>query len=144
MSADVSGSISLTLNMKKRIPKIPQREPGSVGTDQRPRKSRPRWFFGLPYALFFAAYCVVIALWAEPRVQFFGQPVAFYFDERFLKNFLLRPGGLVEYLACGLHQCYQFPWLGAAITTALAGLLALGSWLLLWKIGPGSVGTLCL
>src|ERR1035438_9394714 len=95
-------------------------------------------------ALFFAAYCVVIALWAEPRVQFFGRPVAFYFDERFLKNFLIRPGGFVEYLACGLHQCYQFTWLGAAVATALAGLLALGSWLLLRRIGPGSAGTLCL
>ena len=95
-------------------------------------------------ALFFLAYWAVMALWAEPRVQYFGRPSAFYFDERFLRSFLIRPGGLAECLARGLHQCYQFPWLGAGVTTALAGLLTFGSWLLLRKLGPGFVGTLCL
>jgi hypothetical protein len=129
---------------KKRIQSGTQREAGKAGEVQRGHESGPRWSLSLAYALFFLAYCVVIALWAEPRVQFFGRPIAFYFDERFLNSFLIRPGGFVEYLACGLHQCYQFIWLGAAITTALAGLLAAGSWLLLRKIGPGSAGTLCL
>ena len=132
------------LNMKKRIQSATLREAGKVGKVQQAIESGPRWSLGMAYALFFLAYCVVIALWAEPRVQHFGRPTAFYFDERFFQGFLIRPGGVVEYMARGLHQCYQFTWLGAGITTALAGLLALGSWLLLRKIGPGSAGTLCL
>ncbi len=98
----------------------------------------------MAYAVFFLAYGVTIALWAEPRSQFFGRPAAFYFDERFFRSFLIWPGGILEFLSCGLHQCYQFTWLGAAMTTALAGFLALGSWLLLRKIGPGAAGALCL
>lgn len=132
------------LNMKKRIQSGTQREAGKAGKVQRGHESGPRWSLGLAYALFFLAYCVVIALWAEPRVQHFGRPTAFYFDERFFRSFLIRPGGVVEYMARGLHQCYQFTWLGAGITTALAGLLALGSWLLLGKLRPGPAGTLCL
>jgi hypothetical protein len=132
------------LNMKKRIQSGTQREAGKAGKVQRGHESGPRWSLSLAYALFFLAYCVVIALWAEPRVQHFGRPTAFYFDERFFRSFLIRPGGVVEYMARGLHQCYQFTWLGAGITTALAGLLALGSWLLLGKLRPGPAGTLCL
>jgi hypothetical protein len=132
------------LNMKKRIQSGTQREAGKAGKVQRGHESGPRWSLGLAYALFFLAYCVVIALWAEPRVQHFGRPTAFYFDERFFRSFLIRPNGVVEYMARGLHQCYQFTWLGAGITTALAGLLALGSWLLLGKLRPGPAGTLCL
>ena len=132
------------LKMKKRIQSATQREAGKAGKVQQGHESGPRWSLSLAYALFFLAYCVVIALWAQPRVQFFGRPTAFYFDERFFRSFLIRPGGVVEYMARGLHQCYQFTWLGAGITTALAGLLALGSWLLLGKLKPGPAGTLCL
>ena len=136
--------MGVALNMKKRIQSATQREAGKVGKAQQALESGPRWSLGLAYALFFLAYCVVIALWAEPRVQHFGRPTAFYFDERFFRSFLIRPGGVVEYMARGLHQCYQFTWLGAGITTTLAGLLALGSWLLLGKLRPGPTGTLCL
>ena len=132
------------VNMKKRIQSGTQREAGKAGKVQGGYELGPRWSLSLAYALFFLAYCVVIAFWAEPRVQHFGRPTAFYFDERFFQGFLIRPGGVVEYMARGLHQCYQFTWLGAGITTALAGLLALGSWLLLGKLKPGPVGTLCL
>ena len=100
--------------------------------------------FSFAYAGFFVVYYVAVALFAEPRVQYYGRPAAFYFDHRFFEKFLIRPGGLIEYLASGLHQGYQFNWLGAAITTALAGLFVLGAWLLLRKIGTGPVRTLCL
>ena len=142
--AGVFGSMGTTLNMKKRIQSATQRKAGKAGKVQPALESGPRWSLGWAYALFFLAYCVVIVLWAEPRVQHFGRPRAFYFDEGFFRSFLIRPGGLVEYMARGLQQCYQFTWLGAGITTALAGLLALGSWLLLGKLKPGPAGTLCL
>jgi Family of unknown function (DUF6057) len=96
------------------------------------------------YGGFFLVYYIAVALFVEPRVQYLGRPAAFYFDQRFFEKFLIRPGGLIEYLASGLHQGYQFNWLGAAITTALAGLFVLGAWLLLQKIGRGPVRTLCL
>lgn len=103
-----------------------------------------RGFYGAAFAIFFLVYYVFIALWAEPRVQYFGRPAAFRFDERFFQAFLIRPGGLVEYVASGLHQCYQYTWLGAAVTTGIAGLFAFGTWLLLARIGRGPVRSLCL
>ena len=136
--------LRITLKMRKRHESARQRDAGKVASVERDRKPGPRWTWGLAYALFFLAYGVTIAMWAEPRVQFFGRPAAFYFDERFLRSFLIWPGGIAEFLSRGLHQCYQFTWLGVAITSTLAGFLALGSWLLLRKIGPGAAGVLCL
>ena len=107
----------------------------------KPRRQGVLW---IAYAIFFLGYYVLIALWAEPRVQYFGRTAAFRFDQRFFEALLIRPGGLVEYVADGLHQCYQYTWLGAAITTAIAGMLVLGTGLILGKIGRGPVGSLCL
>lgn len=136
--------LRITLKMRKCRESARKRDAGKVASVERDRKPGPRWTLGIAYALFFLAYGVTIALWAEPRVQFFGRPAAFYFDERFLRSFLIWPGGIAEFLSRGLHQCYQFTWLGVAITSALAGFLALGSWLLLRKIGPDAAGVLCL
>ena len=136
--------LRITLKMRKCRESARKLDAGKVASVERDRKPGPRWTLGIAYALFFLAYGVTIALWAEPRVQFFGRPAAFYFDERFLRSFLIWPGGIAEFLSRGLHQCYQFTWLGVAITSALAGFLALGSWLLLRKIGPDAAGVLCL
>jgi hypothetical protein len=125
--------------LEPSVKRVPRREARAVHPAE-----KTAWSFGYAYAGFFLVYYVAVALFAEPRVQYFGRPAAFYFDQRFFEKFLIRPGGLIEYLASGLHQGYQFNWLGAAITTALAGLFVLGAWLLLRKIGPGPVRTLCL
>ncbi|HLP75873.1 MAG TPA: DUF6057 family protein, partial [Candidatus Paceibacterota bacterium] len=129
--------------MTKRPESDPKRNAGKVASVERDRNPG-RWTSGIAFALFFLAYGVAIALWAEPRSQFFGRQVAFYFDGRFFRSFLIWPGGIAEFLSRGLHQCYQITWLGAAITTALAGFLALGSRLLLRKIASGAAGVLCL
>jgi hypothetical protein len=130
--------------MRKRRESARKRDAGKIASVERDQKAWPRWILVVLHALFFLAYGVMITLWAEPRVQFFGRETAFYFDERFFRSFLIWPGGITEFLSRGVHQCYQFTWLGAAITTALAGFLALGSWLLLRKIGPGAAGVLYL
>jgi hypothetical protein len=130
--------------MKHSVQSAPKRPAGKVGAEPQGREPEARGSLVVAYALFFLAYFVVVAVWAEPRVQYFGRPAAFCFDGRFFRSFLIWPGGIAEFLSCGLHQCHQFTWLGAAVTTVLAGCLTLGSWLLLRRIGPGAAGVLCL
>lgn len=126
--------------MTQRVQSRPSRARASLTVKQ----PKPGWFMPCSCALFFAGYYLFLIWFAEPKVQYFGRPVAFLFDKRFFKNLLIRPGGLVEYVSAGLYQCYQWNYLGAAITTLLALLLTVGAWLLLRSDKRTEAGTLSL
>ncbi|MCK4284397.1 MAG: hypothetical protein KAX44_08780 [Candidatus Brocadiae bacterium] len=53
----------------------------------------------------------------------------------FLGELLAYPGGVVEYVSAFLCQLYYYPWLGALIVTAAAGLLCLATWLVVASVG---------
>ncbi len=53
----------------------------------------------------------------------------------FLGELLAHPGGVVEYVSAFLCQLYYYPWLGALIVTAAAGLLCLVTWLVVASAG---------
>ncbi len=91
----------------------------------------PRW---LVAGLFFLGY-FFYTWWLNPTLQYHAFSPVFFTSAAFLKDFTGYPGGLVEYAAAFLMQFYLFPWLGALITTAIAGLLYQAAKQLLGKAG---------
>lgn len=83
--------------------------------------------FRLPLrtGLFFLLYFCYVWWWIDPALEFQAYSPIFFTGGTFLSEFTGYPGGLLEYIAAFLGQFFLFPWLGAAITTGLAGLLYL-------------------
>jgi hypothetical protein len=57
----------------------------------------------------------------EPALQFQALGPVFLINQRFFQEHCLYPGGLIDYAAAFILQFYRFSWLGALLTTALAG-----------------------
>jgi len=93
-------------------------------------------YFGIFFVLFF----LYVWLWIDPSLlyQSAGLPMpvargselyrqllfpAFSWSPYFFKDFLLYPGGPVEYLSALLSQYYYYAWAGALIITAVAAIL---------------------
>ena len=77
---------------------------------------------------FFIVFYLYLWLIIEPHLIYHGAgkiryfPV-FYKDYLFFKEFLLYPGGLVEYLSTFLSQLFYFSWAGAIVITVQAWLI---------------------
>lgn len=81
----------------------------------------------IPSLPFFCLFFLYVCLWIDPTLLFHGDgslefPV-FASGSIFLKRHLAQPGGVLEYLASLLSQCYCCRWAGALVATALATLL---------------------
>jgi len=80
-----------------------------------------RWLEVIPILLF--AIAVVLTLvWLDPELQYQARAPVFYFERSFLRDFLSRPGGPLEWLATFLLQWYSWPWPAVLITAAVIGL----------------------
>jgi len=76
-------------------------------------------FFGLLY--------LYVWQWVDPSLLYHGAKAptfpAFSSSLKFLKSFLVLPGGPAQYLAALLSQLYYYSWSGALTVTATAVLL---------------------
>jgi len=101
---------------------------------QKPLLSRMEWMSAA--ALFIAFYLYLLLVIRPELIGQYQQP-AFYTGSAFLKKFLNRPGGLLDYASAFLSQSFFIPWLGAAVITALGILICLLSSRLSGKSFPG-------
>ncbi|KPJ56285.1 MAG: hypothetical protein AMS16_02715 [Planctomycetes bacterium DG_58] len=62
-----------------------------------------------------------------PHLLFHQRSPIFLTTFGFFEKFLRRPRGLLEYVSAFLMQLCSFPWLGALVITAIAGLICLGT-----------------
>jgi hypothetical protein len=74
-------------------------------------------------AVFFLCYFLYIWLRIEPALYYQRQNPVFLTGWTFLREFLDRPGGFLEYASAFLSQGYYYSFLGALIVTAAAWLL---------------------
>jgi len=92
--------------------------------------------------VFFFGFYLYVWLFLEPHLIYHNYvtqrdfPV-FFTGWSFLKNFLVYPGGPVEYVAAFLSQGYYYSWLGALIITLAALLIYLGMRRLITLVGGG-------
>ena len=92
--------------------------------------------------IFFFGFYVYVWLFLEPRLIYHNYVIqqdfpVFFTGWSFLKNFLVYPGGPVEYVAAFLSQGYYYSWLGALIITLAALLIYLGMRILITLVGGG-------
>ena len=71
------------------------------------------------FFLLIAYFQIVI----NPQLYYSAQHPVFFFDKYFFRDFLVYPGGLVDYLSALVSQFYFFPLIGAVIIAALVVLL---------------------
>lgn len=67
------------------------------------------------HLLFFTCFYLYIWLRINPRFLYYKNPELFLLDSEFFKNFLLYPGGIVDYISKFLLEFYYFNWPGALI-----------------------------
>jgi hypothetical protein len=72
---------------------------------------------------FFLLFFLYVWLRIEPAVEYQSSALVFQLTLPFLKSFLERPGGLLDYTAAGMSQLNYYNWLGALAFTLLAWLL---------------------
>lgn len=113
------------------------------------RSSPAKWpaFLGNPGAflralVFFALIYHFLRIWVDLRLIYHGGGVlvnfpVFYWGGDFLREFLARPGGILDYAGAGLSQCLIHPWLGPLAITVLAWLLSFTLVTFLEAIGAG-------
>lgn len=99
-----------------------------------------RWLWGVLLVAFFLYVRLRVnpafvyhSYWVQPELSD-GVPV-FFFSASFLQDFLLRPGGLVEFATAFLGQYHQLAWVGAAFIAALAAALCWEAFVLLKAFG---------
>lgn len=113
---------------------------------QEPIPPGRRWFhfdrarrlirrFPADVGLFFLLYYLYVWLVVDPRLicgyHRCSRGLLFTSEWSLLEEHLLRPGGVIEYLARWLYQFYWFGWAGALIMTAMALAACLGTGALL-------------
>lgn len=93
-------------------------------TDPKASQTLPRH---VKTGVFFALYYLYIWQIVDPRlmhhsfgIQSFYHRFSFHTDWSFFQEHLPRLGGMVEYIARLLSQCYAWGWLGALIVTVVA------------------------
>ncbi|MBC8181395.1 hypothetical protein H8E88_09740 [candidate division KSB1 bacterium] len=69
--------------------------------------------------VFFLLFYLYVWLWINPALYYQWQQPVFFFDVTFFKEFLIYPGGLLEYFSAFLSQFYYYPWAGALIITLI-------------------------
>lgn len=75
---------------------------------------------------FFAAFYLYICFRISPRLLYYKNPELFLLDSEFFKNFLLYPGGVVDYISKFFLEFYYFNWPGALIITLFTFLICVG------------------
>ncbi len=108
------------------------------------KAARPRVGFWGCAAFCFLLYFLYIGLRVEPVLQYHQAAPEFFLETAFFRSFLDRPGGILEYAAAFLAQCYQFNWLGAAIATGITGLMVFAARALSIQAGQGAIGAVCI
>jgi len=79
---------------------------------------------------FFAFFYLYLWLVVDVGLVYYGHEVTtefptFLCGTAFLKDFLMYPGGLLEYASAGISQYFYYGWAGALIATIVAALLCL-------------------
>lgn len=74
------------------------------------------WLFALVVGigLFFYFYFVI-----KPVLYYAAQEPVFFFDKLFVRDFLTRPGGMLEYCAALLSQFFYYPLIGSLLLAAM-------------------------
>jgi len=106
-----------------------------------PGSGRHRVVWWPPFPVVLALFLVFVYLHVRLRVNtrlayFWLTPAFPTFAPGWaaFRSFAVYPGGLVQYAAAFLSQWLYYPWLGALIVTALAGLQCLALWYLLGRV----------
>ncbi len=88
------------------------------------------------YFLFFflSLYFYFLLVFDSAIYYHYYQPI-FLFDRTFLKEFLLYPGGLIEWIALFFFQFFYLNWLGSLIISALFLTIFIAAYKLIGKIG---------
>ena len=80
-----------------------------------------------PFLALSSLYFLFVWLWIDPTLLYYGDGSlsfpTFAVGLEFLSDFLLRPGGPIEYLAAFLSQCCYYGWAGALTITVLGAAL---------------------
>lgn len=120
------------------------RQTGCVVISMGTARLNPGLARNLQYAALLAAYFLWVWLGISPPLQYSSLTPAFFFNETFLREHWGYAGGMVEYFEALLLQYYQHDWLGAFVTTCLAGLVTLCSSFILRTFRCQSPGPLAL
>jgi len=91
-----------------------------------PLRVRSMAFFALFYLYLWLVVDVGLVYYAHEVTTEFP---TFLRGTAFLKDFLMYPGGLLEYASAGISQYFYYGWAGALIATIVAALLCLLGWL---------------
>ena len=86
---------------------------------------RPVHLAAAAVVLFFGLFYCQLWLGVNPRLIYHNQGPVFLIGFDFLKSFLSRPGGPLDYVWLFCFQFYYYPWAGALIATATAALICL-------------------
>lgn len=94
----------------------------------------------LPPAVFYLLFYLYMAFDVDLRLLYNGGGLidnfpTFYLDWAFLRGQLTCPAGLIEYVCAFLAQSFYYSWVGAAVVTCQAWLIALGTDAYLKQIG---------
>ncbi len=111
-------------------------------TEEKAARLRVRFWGSAAFC--FLLYFLYIGLRVEPVLQYHQAAPEFFLETAFFRSFLDRPGGILEYAAAFLAQCYQFNWLGAAIATGITGSMVLAARALSIQAGQGAIGAACI
>ena len=87
----------------------------------------PLWVRSVAFFAFFYLYLWLVV---DVGLVYYGHEVTTEFPTflrgtGFLKDFLMYPGGLLEYASAGISQYFYYGWAGALIATIVAALLCL-------------------
>ena len=90
--------------------------------------------------LFLALFFFQVQVAVRPGCIFFAQNDLFLCNYRFLHAFLVVPGGLAEWAGRFVLQACHYGWPGAAILTAIAWLVCIGTVKFLQCLSPAGAG----
>jgi hypothetical protein len=77
--------------------------------------------------LFLALFAWHVQVAVDPRCVFFVQNDLFLWNYRFLRDFLVVPGGLAEWMGGLVLQACHYGWPGAVVLTAIAWLICVAT-----------------
>ncbi len=79
-----------------------------------------KFYYLIVNAIFFICFFLWFWLRVDPKIIYQYQEPIFFFNVRFFHEFLLYPGGVVDYISAFLAQFYYFPWIGSMMVTVFA------------------------
>lgn len=94
--------------------------------------------------MLFVIVVVLTLVWIDPVLQYPARAPVFYLEWPFLRSFLLRPGGPLEWLAACLLQWYLWPWAAVLITAAIIAAAGWAAYIFFAALGQGKPAALSL